>query len=130
MLGKYRRVLVTGGAGFIGSHICDELVNLNKQVIIIDDLSTGKQENIPKGTEFIQLDIANLERLRDVFQNVDVVFHVAAQPSSRKSVKNQNLDFSSNVIGTFNMLMVAVEKNVKRLSTLLLVEVITSRPVP
>jgi len=114
MLDKYERVLVTGGAGFIGSHICEELVNIGKQVITVDDLSTGKQENVPNGAEFIELDITNLERLREVLQNIDIVFHVAAQPSTRKSIEDPNLDFNSNVTGTFNVLTVALEEKVKR----------------
>ena len=114
MLDKYKRTLVTGGAGFVGSHVCEEPVKIGRQVVAVDDLSTGKRGNIPQGVEFIELDITSLEGPRDILQNIDIVFHVAAQPSTGKSIENPTLDFGYNVIGTFNMLTAALEAKVKR----------------
>lgn len=114
MLDKYKKALVTGGAGFIGSHVCEELLKIGKQVVTTDDLSSGKQENVPNGVEFIELDISRPEILKGAFGDIDIVFHVAAQPSTRQSIVNPEIDFNSNVTGTFNMLTLALEAKVKR----------------
>jgi UDP-glucose 4-epimerase len=115
LLDKYRRIIVTGGAGFIGSHICEELLACGKQVIVVDNLSTGKRENIPPGVELHELDIIDQPRLVRVIRGADLVFHMAAQPSTRKSVEDPLLDFNSNVIGTYNVLAAARETRVKKL---------------
>lgn len=114
MLDKYKKALVTGGAGFIGSHICEELVKIGKQVVTIDDLSTGKIENVPSEVEFIERDISRPEELNGILNDIDIVFHVAAQPSTRKSLEDPKLDFNSNMTGTFNMLTAALAKKVSR----------------
>jgi len=115
MLDRYKKVLVTGGAGFIGSHICEELLSYGKEVVIVDDLSTGKRENIPPGAEFLQLDVTDRAGMQHALRGVDLTFHVAAQPSGRRSVEEPQLDFESNVRGTYNMLTASLEANVKRL---------------
>jgi len=115
MLDGYRRALVTGGAGFIGSHICEELLSYGKKVVIVDNLSTGRQENIPPGTEFLELDVTDRAGMQRALKDVDLIFHVAAQPSARASVEDPRLDFESNVRGTYNLLTAALEANVKKL---------------
>jgi UDP-glucose 4-epimerase len=107
--------MVTGGAGFIGSHICDELVRIGKDIVVIDDLSTGSRNNIPSGVEFIKVDIRDYSEVRKAIEGVDLVFHVAAQPSTRASIDEPNLDFGSNVWGTFNVLEASLGAKVKKL---------------
>lgn len=115
MIDRYRRALVTGGAGFIGSHICEELLSYGKEVVIVDNLSTGKRENIPRGADFIEVDVTDQEGIRHALEGIDIIFHVAAQPSARASVEDPRLDFESNVRGTYNVLTAALEVKVKRL---------------
>ena len=91
------KVLVTGGAGFIGSNLVDVLLNNGLEVIIIDDLSTGKVENINSKATFIEIDLASVksEKLIDILDGVEVVFHLAAlarvQPSIDKLSESRTL---------------------------------------
>ena len=107
--------MVTGGAGFIGSYICDELMSIGKNVVVIDDLSTGNRNNIPSGVEFINIDIQDYSKVRKSFEGIDLVFHVAAQPSTRTSLNESDRDFDSNARGTFNVLKASLEARVKKL---------------
>lgn len=107
-------ILVTGGAGFIGSNLTERLIKEGHKVSIIDNLSTGKRENLHPDAEFFELDIANLESIRSVFQNKDVVFHVAAIPRIGRSIEDPAGTFSSNVTGTLNVLLAARDAGVKR----------------
>jgi len=106
--------LVTGGAGFIGSHIVDLLIDKGNDVKIIDNLSTGQKKNINTEAEFIEQDLRDYEKIHEHFKNVDCVFHVAALarilPSFEDPVKFHNV----NVIGTLNCLMASVKHNVNR----------------
>lgn len=99
------RVLVTGGAGFIGSHIVDRMANDGHEAWIIDDLSTGKKENINREAQFIKMDIAD-PALVDVLASAgpEVVFHCAAQIDVRRSISDPIADARSNIIGTINLL--------------------------
>jgi UDP-glucose 4-epimerase len=115
MLGDYVRVMITGGAGFIGSHLCEEILRHGKQVVVVDDLSTGKKDNLPLGVEFIEMNITDYSKLRDAMKDIDIVFHVAAQPSTRSSIENPDLDFRSNTVGTYNVLAAARQTGVRRL---------------
>lgn len=96
-----KRVLITGGAGFIGSHLVDRLIKEHYQVIVIDDLSRGKLENINKSADFIKLDIAS-DKLAKVVKkiNAKVIFHLAAQSSVEKSLKNPRQDLNINFMAT------------------------------
>lgn len=114
MLGEYAQVMITGGAGFIGSHLCEEVLKLGKQVIVVDDLSTGKESNLPPGVRFIRADISELDKLRDAMIDMDIVFHVAAQPSTRSSIEDPDLDFRSNALGAYNVLLAAREAGVRK----------------
>jgi len=109
------RILVTGGAGFIGSHVCDTLLEGGHKVWIVDDLSTGFEENIPVGATFVQTDIRSLETAR-LFNEVafDAVFHLAAQADVRKSVRDPINDLSINVEGSLRLLELCRRKNVNR----------------
>ena len=98
-------ILVTGGAGFIGSHIADALLERGSNVWIVDDLSTGKEENVDKRARFVEMDISG-PGLEDLFasQGPRVVFHCAAQIDVRRSLEDPLLDAKSNVLGTINLL--------------------------
>jgi UDP-glucose 4-epimerase len=115
--GIAKKVIVTGGVGFIGSHLAEELVNRGYHVVILDDLSTGKRENIEallKGedVEFIQGSITDLRLLQGLFQNVDYVFHQAAIPSVPRSIEAPIASHEANVTGTLNVLLAARDNGV------------------
>lgn len=99
------KALVSGGAGFIGSHIVDRLLHDGYDVWIVDDLSTGKKENVNRKAEFIEMDIAE-PGLCDALKVVkpEIVFHCAAQIDVRKSIDDPIADARVNIIGTINLL--------------------------
>lgn len=109
------KVLVTGGAGFIGSHLVDRLVQEGHEVIIVDNLVTGKRRNINKAARFYKLDIQSW-RLERVFRNErpNIVMHLAAQMDVRKSVEDPMFDAQVNVLGTLNVLQQAVKHGVRK----------------
>ncbi len=111
------RAIVTGGAGFIGSNIVDGLTKNGADVWIVDNLSTGKKENLNNKAEFVKLDIADRNALEKVFKSVkpEIVFHLAAQIDVRKSVAKPAFDASVNVIGAINVFELSVEYGVKRI---------------
>src|SRR5262245_28835061 len=100
-----RRAIVTGGAGFVGSHLVDELFARGYEVTVIDDLSTGRRSNVADGARFVELDIADGDAVASAFAEAapEVVFHLAAQSSVTTSVKDPRRDLESNVVGTFNV---------------------------
>jgi len=109
--------LVTGGAGFIGSHIIERLVQEGQRVRVIDNLSTGKEENIEPflgRIEFIKGDIRDLNLVEEAMRGVDYVLHQAAVPSVPRSVKDPLTSNSVNVDGTLNILIAARDAEVKR----------------
>jgi UDP-glucose 4-epimerase len=111
------RYLVTGGAGFIGSNTVDELVRRGHDVVVLDNLSTGKPENLAEARskiKLIQVSITNLEALREACRGADCVIHLAAQTSVPRSVKDPIETNLINVNGTLNVLVAAREAKVKR----------------
>jgi len=111
------RFLVTGGAGFIGSHITEYLVSQSHDVVIFDNLSTGKLENLAAVKDkitFVQGDVRDKRVLYDVMDNVDYVLHNAAEISIAKSIHAPDICNSTNVDGTVNALLVARDCGVKR----------------
>lgn len=118
LTGIYRRAIVTGGAGFVGSHIVEELLKDGLEVISIDDYSGGKHENLaaflpnPRFTE-VECDITNLEALRPHFKDVDVVFHQAVSKMT-VCLKDPRRDLEVNAKGTFNLLELARDHGVKK----------------
>lgn len=106
--------LVTGGAGFIGSNLVERLIKDGHRVAILDNLSTGKRENLCKDAEFFELDISNLDAIKPIFENKDVIFHVAALPRLTRSIEDPASTFRSNVTGTLNVLLAARGAGVKR----------------
>jgi len=114
-----KRIVVTGGAGFIGSHLTEELARRGYHVIILDDISTGKMENIEhllkeETLEFIQGSITDLSLLRKLFQGVDYVFHQAAISSVARSIENPQVTHEVNVTGTLNVLLAARDNGVRK----------------
>ncbi len=114
-----KKVIVTGGAGFIGSHLAEELARRGYQVVILDDLSTGKLENIQpllkKGhMEFMQGSITDLPLLQRFFQGIDYLFHQAAIPSVPRSIANPQASHEANITGTLNVLIAAKDNGVKK----------------
>jgi UDP-glucose 4-epimerase len=109
------KILVTGGAGFIGSHIVDAYISHGLEVVVVDDLSTGRKENINPKAEFFKLDIQDV-RLQDIFAKYrfDVVNHHAAQMDVRRSVSDPKFDAQVNVLGTLNLLQNCIKYNVKK----------------
>lgn len=111
------KILVTGGAGFIGSHLVEALVARAEHVRVLDNLATGHLENLASvraHIEFIQGDLADLETVQAAAQDTDVVFHQAALPSVPRSIKNPRASHDANLTGTLNVLIAARDQQVKR----------------
>ncbi len=109
------KVLVTGGAGFIGSNLADALLSDGHDVTIIDDLSSGQTENVPSKAVFHKIDISS-PVIDKIFEkgNFDRVFHLAAQMDVRKSVADPRFDAEINILGGINLLRAAVGHGVKK----------------
>jgi UDP-glucose 4-epimerase len=109
-------ILLTGGAGFIGSHIADELINNDYEVTIVDNLVTGKRQNINDKADFYEIDIRNPE-LEKVFRekNIECVIHEAAQASVGASMSDPSYDMSVNIQGTLNILRLCAKYGVKKI---------------
>lgn len=108
------KCIVTGGAGFIGSNLVDKLVERGDEVIIIDNLSTGREENINSKANFVKEDIRNLEKIEGLFEGVDYVFHLAALARVQPSIENPMLYHDVNVNGTLNILEASRRAGVKK----------------
>jgi UDP-glucose 4-epimerase len=114
------RALVTGGAGFIGSNLVDALIARGDDVVILDDLSTGRESNLDdgrrNGAELVRADIREADRIAEIVQEAgpETIFHLAAQIDVRKSVTDPGWDAGINVVGTANVLEAARKANVAR----------------
>jgi nucleoside-diphosphate-sugar epimerase len=112
------KVLVTGGAGFIGSNLAEELIKKGAKVYILDNLVTGFKENLEEingNFEFIEGDLNDDDKIDIALQGIDTVFHQAALPSVPRSVENPLETHNACVNGTFNLLLKSKQKNVRRL---------------
>lgn len=109
------KTIVTGGAGFIGSHIVDALVGLGHEVHIVDNMSAGKQENINSLATFHNVDICDYGKLLPLFKDIDYVFHHAAMPQVEYSIQNPIETNEINVNGLLNVLEACRVNKVKRL---------------
>src|SRR5262249_39240882 len=107
--------LVTGGAGFIGSHVAEALVSEGHQVLVLDDLSGGFTENVPKGAVSYQGSILDVGLLRQIFttHRVDYVFHLAAYAAEGLSHFIRHFNYQNNLIGSINLINAAVNHEVK-----------------
>lgn len=110
------KILVTGGAGFIGSHITDRMIELGNDVVIVDDLSTGKEEYINPKAKFFKVDVTDTEALLKVFrdESPEIVAHLAAQVNVRVSMTNPYMDARINIMGSLNVLKGAIECNARK----------------
>ncbi|MDQ5938372.1 MAG: biosynthesis protein WbpP [Patescibacteria group bacterium] len=135
------KCLVTGGAGFIGSNLVDSLIAKGHEVVVIDNLSSGKKENINPQAEFHLLDLQNIEDIKPIFQGVDYVFHVAAFPRVQPSIQDPIFSNEMNLTNTLNVLVAARDAKVKKViysasssaygdqETMPLVETMEARPL-
>ncbi len=108
------KVVVTGGAGFIGSNLTDALIEKGYDVHVIDDLSGGKKENVNPKAIFHRADITNLKKIQPIFTGAQYVFHLAALPRVQHSIENPFSTHMVNVDGTLNVLIAASQAKVKR----------------
>jgi UDP-glucose 4-epimerase len=113
------KYIVTGGAGFIGSHIVEELAQERHDVVILDNLFSGKSENIApfldrEQVRFVNGTITDLPLLRELFQGADGIFHQAAIASVPRSIDNPVATNEANVTGTLNVLLAARDAGVRR----------------
>ena len=112
-------VVVTGGAGFIGSNLVDELVAKDNAVYVIDDLSTGKHENIahhsPRSVQLLRTSILSPEKYKEHLKDVHTIFHHAAIPSVPRSMKDPLSSHEANATGTLKLLIAARDAGVKRI---------------
>jgi UDP-glucose 4-epimerase len=110
-------VLVTGGAGFIGSHIADALISAGHRVIVVDSLHTGHRRNVPQAAAFYEVDIVDADALAAVFaqENIEAIAHQAALANVRESMADPIEYAKVNVLGTLNLLELARHHGVKRI---------------
>ena len=109
------RILVTGCAGFIGSHLSETLINKGYKVIGVDNFSNGKLTNIQsfrnnKNFNFLECDVGDKEKMNEVLSQVDIVYHLAALADIVPSIKNPDVYFNSNVNSTFNLIRCCEKK--------------------
>ena len=110
------KILVTGGAGFIGSHVAEAYLGAGHEVLIVDNFSTGERGNIPSGARFVELDISDKEGVESLLENgkFDLINHHAAQINVRASVENPQFDARVNIIGSLNLLQGCKKTGVKK----------------
>src|SRR4030042_516037 len=109
------KILITGGAGVIGSNLVDRLIKDGHEVSVIDNLSTGKRENLNPKAIFHEIDICDFEKIKPLFKDVDYVFHLAALPRVPVSVEDPIGTSQTNIMGTVNVYKAAADNKVKRI---------------
>lgn len=115
---KSKRFIVTGGAGFIGSHLVDKLLDKGHKVTVIDNLSNGRMSNLHKSIDkikFVKQNIQNSKKIDKYFKNVDYVFHLAALADIVPSIQNPKEYFDSNVDGTLSVLRCCLNHKIKKI---------------
>ena len=112
------RSLVTGGAGFIGSHLVDFLIAKNHEVIVLDNFSTGRRSNLNKFStkrlKIYNVDVSKSKNIDQYFKKVDYVFHLAGLADIVPSIENPNKYFNANVLGTLNVLNSSKKNKIKK----------------
>ncbi|MFX0139929.1 MAG: GDP-mannose 4,6-dehydratase [Candidatus Hodarchaeota archaeon] len=118
-----KRVMITGGAGFIGSHLAERLIELNNKVLVYDnftDYYSGKENNIRRlqnhpNFTLIKGDILNFEHLLTSMKRIEIIFHLAAQPGVRYSFRHPHKTINVNTLGTLNVIKAAIENNIEKI---------------
>ena len=110
------KILVTGGAGFIGSHLVDALIKKNHRVFVIDNLSTGFKKNVNPKAKFYRADLANHKGIESIIkkEKPGMIFHQAAQMDVRKSVEDPIFDAKNNILASFNLINLAHQYKIKK----------------
>jgi UDP-glucose 4-epimerase len=108
------KLIVTGGAGFVGSHLTDRLISGGHEVVVVDNLMLGKKEFVNKKAKFVKADIRDAKKLSKAFAGAEAVFHLAADPRLQVSIENPELTHDINVNGTFNVFKCAKDAGVKK----------------
>ena len=114
MLEQYQKVLVTGGRGFIGSHLVSTLLSMGKEVAVFDNLSTGTKSDLLPGAELRGGDLRRATEIATALKGINLVFHLAANANGTRSVLDPFYDFETNTIGTVNLLVAATEPKVDK----------------
>lgn len=109
-----KKILITGGAGFIGSSVAKKMIELGHRVWVVDNLSTGLKRNIPPNSKFLKLDISSEKDISKLPKDMDVILHFAGQSSGEISYYKPLLDLRSNTLGTLLLLRYAKKNNIKR----------------
>ena len=109
------KILVTGGAGFIGSHVVDALVRAGHAVVVVDDLSMGRREQVHPAARYYQIDIRRRDAVEEVFrvERPEVINHHAAQGSLRRSMAEPSFDASVNILGSLILLELSLAYSVR-----------------
>ena len=123
------KVLVTGGAGFIGSHLVDRLVE-NNNVTVIDNLSSGKEEFVNEKAVLIKEDLLNSDKISKHFKNIDIIYHLAANPDVKIGAENTRIHLEQNIIVTYNVLEAMRKNNIKKIVFTSSSTVYGSAPMP
>jgi len=110
------KILVTGGAGFIGSHLVDALIKKKHRVFVIDNLSTGFKKNVNSKAKFYKADLTNYKLINKTIkkEKPEIVFHLAAQMNVRKSVENPLFDAENNILASINLIRTSHENKIKK----------------
>ncbi len=111
---KYETYLVTGGCGFIGSHLVDALTSQGKEVVVLDNFSSGSESNLNPGPRLVHGDVRDPGQVASVMKDVDLVFHIAANANGTRSVNDPRFDFETNAVGTLTVLEAALDSGVRR----------------
>ena len=117
---EFNSALITGGAGFIGSHLADKLVNEGIETKVLDNFATGRKDNLlgcidKQNFSLFDLDLGKLGNQEDYLENVEVVFHMAADPEVRTGYDNPKNSFEQNIVNTFNLLQRIKHSKVKKI---------------
>ena len=117
---EFNSALITGGAGFIGSHLAEKLVNEGIETKVLDNFATGRKENFSECIDnqnfsFFNLDLGKLGKQKDYLENVEVVFHMAADPEVRTGYDKPEDSFNQNIVNTFNLLQRIKNSKVKKI---------------
>jgi len=114
-MGKINKILVTGAAGFLGSHLSEKLLNMNYKVIGIDNMIGGDINNLPKKLEFHKIDCCDFQNLNSIMKNVDVIYHCAATAHEGLSVFSPVENTKNNYLATVSVITAGINNKVKRI---------------